>query len=90
TGGSTVCALCLGIHAFVSKCRSKTLWNGAAARCSRDDRGRLVNREGVNICLDFQRTDGCKGRAGPKHIHECSGCGAPNHGASSCPYRAKL
>ncbi|KAJ7219525.1 hypothetical protein GGX14DRAFT_321364, partial [Mycena pura] len=71
-GGSTVCAVCLGIHEFVSKCRSKTLWNGSAARSSRDANGRLVNADGINICLDFQRASGCKGRPGAKHIHECS------------------
>ncbi|KAJ7719098.1 hypothetical protein DFH07DRAFT_688046, partial [Mycena maculata] len=82
--GPTVCAICLGIHTFVSKCRSQTLWNGSPARCFRGDGGKLTNINGVNICLDFQRGSGCKGRAGPRHIHECSGCGAPNHGAAGC------
>ncbi|KAK6996090.1 hypothetical protein R3P38DRAFT_2543013, partial [Favolaschia claudopus] len=80
------CAICLGTHPFVSRCRSNVLWNGSAARCHRDLRGKLTNRDGVNICLDFQRSNSCKGRTGPKHIHECSGCGAPDHGASGCPY----
>ncbi|KAJ7753476.1 hypothetical protein B0H16DRAFT_1231035, partial [Mycena metata] len=79
-----VCAICLGLHDQVSKCRSPTLWNGGVARCHRDERGRLTNTDGVNICLNFQRSDGCSGRAGPRHIHECSGCGAPNHGAATC------
>ncbi|KAJ6566534.1 hypothetical protein B0H19DRAFT_844718, partial [Mycena capillaripes] len=66
------CAVCLGIHEFVSRCRSTTLWNGSRARCYRDERGKLTNRDGVNICLDFQKVNGCRGRTGPKHIHECS------------------
>ncbi|KAJ7847775.1 hypothetical protein B0H13DRAFT_1451643, partial [Mycena leptocephala] len=82
--GPTVCAICLGTHALVSKCRSTTLWNGSAARRFRDNRGKLTNPNGVNICLDFQRASGCRGRPGPKHFHECSGCGARDHGAASC------
>ncbi|KAJ7160561.1 hypothetical protein C8R43DRAFT_831659, partial [Mycena crocata] len=83
--GSIVCAICLGSHANVSACRSATLWNGSPARCHRDHRGKLANAHGTNICLDFNLSKGCRGsRSGPKHVHECSGCGATNHGASSC------
>ncbi|KAJ7677183.1 hypothetical protein B0H17DRAFT_885667, partial [Mycena rosella] len=83
--GSTVCAICLGIHQAVSRCRLPQLWNGSPARCHRDERNRLTNRNGINICLDFQRSGGCCGRAGPNHTHECSGCGVPDHGAAGCP-----
>jgi hypothetical protein len=88
-GGSTVCAICLGIHPQVVKCRSTSLWNGSPARCYRDERNKLTNPNGTNICLGFQLSGGCKGRAGPKHFHECSGCGATDHGASRCPIRAR-
>ncbi|KAJ7730227.1 hypothetical protein DFH07DRAFT_945431 [Mycena maculata] len=50
-GGPTVCAICLGIHTLVSKCRSQMLWNGSPARCFRGDGGKLTNINGVNICL---------------------------------------
>ncbi|KAK7000370.1 hypothetical protein R3P38DRAFT_2561857 [Favolaschia claudopus] len=89
--GSGVCAICLGSHENLSKCRSKTLWNRSPARCYRDQSGKLSNPQGINICLEFQRAKGCQGsRYGPRHIHECSGCGSPHHGASSCPSRQKL
>ncbi|KAJ7369215.1 hypothetical protein DFH08DRAFT_618040, partial [Mycena albidolilacea] len=66
------CATCLGTHESFSKCRSRTLWNGAAARCYRDEHGKLTNPNGVNICLDFQRDRGCRGQPRPRHFHECS------------------
>ncbi|KAJ7760239.1 hypothetical protein DFH07DRAFT_740798, partial [Mycena maculata] len=90
--GTFVCAICLGSHPNVTGCRSPTLWNGSPARCHRDGKGRILNPQGGEICIDFQLLRGCKGgfRNGQKHLHECSGCGLSSHGASNCPYRSKL
>ncbi|KAJ7079875.1 hypothetical protein C8R43DRAFT_865417, partial [Mycena crocata] len=84
TDRSIVCVICLGTHPDVARCRSTSQWNGSPARCSRDQSGRLINNRGINICLNFQLARGCQGRTGQKHIHECSGCGNRDHGASSC------
>ncbi|KAJ7760659.1 hypothetical protein DFH07DRAFT_687888, partial [Mycena maculata] len=80
--GALVCAICLGLHANVAGCRSRTLWTGAAARCHRDVENRLMNAHGQNVCLAWQLPRGCCSNA--RHIHECSGCGASNHRAAQC------
>ncbi|KAJ7189948.1 hypothetical protein GGX14DRAFT_382713, partial [Mycena pura] len=86
THGAAVCAVCLGLHPDPANCNARAFWNGGETRSHRMDR-KLYNSRGDNLCLDFQLPRGCQGRAGPKHIHECSGCGANNHGASRCPRR---
>ncbi|KAJ7257569.1 hypothetical protein B0H12DRAFT_1015397, partial [Mycena haematopus] len=87
SSGSFVCAICLGSHSNIANCRSSTLWNGAPAYSHRDGRGKLTNPRGANICLRFQLPQGCHSN---EHVHECSGCGSPNHGAAQCPLQAKL
>ncbi|KAF8172747.1 hypothetical protein BJ912DRAFT_839910, partial [Pholiota molesta] len=68
----SACAICLGRHRHdISRCSSETLWDGNAARCKRNERGRLVNPEGIVICSDWQRPRSCSSES-PHHIHECS------------------
>ncbi|KAF8149508.1 hypothetical protein B0H34DRAFT_635480, partial [Crassisporium funariophilum] len=84
TDGPSACAVCLGRHRHdIGKCVSDTLWDGAPSRCRRNERGRLVNPEGVILCSDWQRPQGCSS-ASPNHVHECSGCGRKAHGAQAC------
>jgi hypothetical protein len=84
--GLHACALCLGRFAHnVHKCKSELLWdNKTPTSCRRSTDGRLVNSQGLQLCYDWQRPNGCAS-TGKDHIHECSGCGNPNHGAQSCP-----
>ncbi|KAJ7070078.1 hypothetical protein C8F01DRAFT_977295, partial [Mycena amicta] len=86
-----VCAVCLRPHENLTACRSSKLWNDMDAHCSRNG-GKLTNPAGISLCLNFQRAGGCQGAQGngPKHIHECSGCGQTDHGASNCHLRAPL
>ena len=85
----SICAICLGRHPHdVAKCSSSTLWNGGTARCSRNDRGRIVNPHGVEVCTEFQREQGCTSRSS-RHVHECSGCGKSTHGADTCSLAQK-
>ncbi|KAJ7161226.1 hypothetical protein C8R46DRAFT_904749 [Mycena filopes] len=89
--GSFVCALCLGSHENVAGCRSTTTWDGRPTRCHRNAKGKIANPQGIELCLDFQLPRGCNGNRGRhNHVHECSGCGATDHGASSCAFRARL
>ncbi|KAF8351021.1 hypothetical protein F5887DRAFT_935570 [Amanita rubescens] len=82
----TACAVCLGWHPHkISECRAVTLWNGkAAARCTKDDEGQLIDPHRKPICLDWQRTTGCHRGSHPDQ-HQCSGCGSSRHGAQRCP-----
>ncbi|KAI0343907.1 hypothetical protein BDW22DRAFT_1327631, partial [Trametopsis cervina] len=77
------CALCLSPHLDVRSCHETTIWSGAPARSRRNSDGRLVNKNGLILCIDFQRQGRCAG-TGDYHLHECSGCGATSHGAKDC------
>ncbi|KIL59849.1 hypothetical protein M378DRAFT_60503, partial [Amanita muscaria Koide BX008] len=81
----TACAICLGRHPHkISECRAVTLWDGkTASRCTKHD-GQLTNPHRRPICLDWQRPGGCNHRDHSER-HECSGCGASQHGAQQCP-----
>ncbi|KAI0054459.1 hypothetical protein BV25DRAFT_1769605, partial [Artomyces pyxidatus] len=66
-------------------CNRPTLWDGKTpSRCKRSGtNNRILDRDGLEICLDWQRASGCVSR---KHAerHRCSGCGSTNHGAARC------
>jgi hypothetical protein len=84
--GLHACALCLGRFAHnVHKCKSEFLWdNRTPTSCRRSTEGRLINSQGLQLCYDWQRPNGCASTS-KDHIHECSGCGNLDHGAQSCP-----
>ncbi|KAF8151702.1 hypothetical protein B0H34DRAFT_616616, partial [Crassisporium funariophilum] len=68
----SACAVCLGRHRHdIGKCVSDTLWDGNSSRCKRNERGRLVNPEGIILCSDWQRPQSCNSPS-PSHVHECS------------------
>lgn len=84
TPSPSVCAICLGRgHPEMAKCNSGVFWNGKPSRCRRNARGRVVNPDGTEICLDWQLARGCSSR-NHSDRHECSGCGRSDHGAHSC------
>ncbi|KAH9941904.1 hypothetical protein B0H21DRAFT_681251, partial [Amylocystis lapponica] len=84
-----VCAICLGRHRWreLSRCDSSTLWNGKIPRCVRNSTCRIIDPYGGVVCINFQRVRGCSAWGCSKrgHLHECSGCGDPEHGAYECP-----
>lgn len=84
--GHSACALCLGrFRHLIHKCASEFLWDKRTkTRCRRNAEGHLVNPEGLELCYDWQRPKGCSSTA-RSHVHECSGCGAKDHGAQECP-----
>ncbi|OCH89662.1 hypothetical protein OBBRIDRAFT_713445, partial [Obba rivulosa] len=67
------CAICLSVrvHDF-QMCNAITLWSGEPARCSRDAKFRIVNKNGDALCTDWQQKRGCTQTANRKHRHECS------------------
>ncbi|KAI0337312.1 hypothetical protein BDW22DRAFT_1340084 [Trametopsis cervina] len=69
-------------------CTSAVLWNGEPARSTRNEDGRLVNKDGRILCIDYQKQGKCP-RKGSHHLHECSGCGDAFHGARQCPKAQK-
>ncbi|KAI0076916.1 hypothetical protein K474DRAFT_1558384, partial [Panus rudis PR-1116 ss-1] len=83
-----VCAICLTDSQHhqgpIHRCNAELLWSGGKARCYRNEKNRIAAPGGREICLDWQRTRGCSSQSG-RHLHECSGCASPNHGAHSCP-----
>ncbi|KAJ6482382.1 hypothetical protein DFH09DRAFT_950140, partial [Mycena vulgaris] len=87
--GLSACAVCLGRHRHdVRACNSSTLWNGSTqARAKRNPEGKLTNGRRELICLAWQRS-GCE--LNHVSLHECSGCGSPNHGAQKCHLAQKL
>lgn len=86
SSGHHACALCLGRFAHnIHKCKSDLLWdNKTPTSCRRSAEGRLVNAQGLQLCYDWQRPNGCASTS-KDHIHECSGCGNTDHGAQKCP-----
>ena len=65
------------------------LWDGKhKARCTRTDEGRIVNEAGQSLCHNWNQTIGCKDKTS-RHVHECSGCGDPSHGAQDCSLAEK-
>ncbi|KAH9942655.1 hypothetical protein B0H21DRAFT_696193, partial [Amylocystis lapponica] len=84
-----VCANCLDRHRWqeLSRCVFFTIWNGEVACCFRNCTGRIIDPQGAVVCINFQRMRGCSAWGCSKrgHLHECSGCGDPEHGAYQCP-----
>lgn len=77
------CAICLGRQPHrVRDCNAEKTWDGARARCRRND-ARIINPSGLTLCCDWQREDGCRSSSHDER-HECSGCGATDHGAQRC------
>lgn len=86
----SACTLCLGRHRHDTfHCNSELLWDNTAARCRRNDSGRLVNPDGLVLCSDWQLPRGCSS-SGHLSRHECSGCGHKSHGAQNCPRSQKV
>jgi hypothetical protein len=88
--GPSVCAICLtkdSAHARKS-CTSETLWNGSAAFAKRADNNAVVAKSGkTRICVYWNLPKGCQSDMHRDSDGEdvCSGCGASDHGAQSCP-----
>ena len=79
------CPICLGRHKHhPASCRASETWNSNGAICKRTTNNRITNKQGSVICSDWQRPNRCVNNSG-HHIHECSGCGSPEHGADTCP-----
>ncbi|THH28602.1 hypothetical protein EUX98_g5575 [Antrodiella citrinella] len=86
---TAACAICLSREYHVlSKCDSPTIFDGSAAYASRNDQGRIVDKNGIELCMEWQRPNGCPSRS-RSHRHDCSGCGRSDHGANNCPRAEK-
>lgn len=82
--GLAACAIYLGRSSHpVRECTAERLWDGSKARCARTTGGHITNPQGNVICSDWQRPGGCS-TSGHDARHECSGCGATDHGAQKC------
>ncbi|KAI0040596.1 hypothetical protein FA95DRAFT_1502600, partial [Auriscalpium vulgare] len=66
-----------------AQCTASTLWNGDKAYVKRNSRHRLVFPDDEPICIDWQRSSGCRS-SGHQERHRWSGCGSANHGAARC------
>jgi len=85
----STCAVCLGNHKHeVRKCQASSLWSGEPAIVTRDGRGRIFDKSGRELCIDWQCRRGCSSRS-KSHVHSCSGCGEESHGAQNCPLAQK-
>jgi hypothetical protein len=83
-GKLSVCPICLGRDPHkVSSCQAAKLWSGEKAQSTRVAGGRILNKQGVVLCSDWQKPVRCTDVSGT-HRHECSGCGARDHGANGC------
>jgi len=82
----SVCAMCLGRHPHdVANCDATLRWDGKEDnRCTRNQRGYLRAPDGTTLCTDWQKPQGCSDHSHDKR-HQCSGCGAQDHGAQDCP-----
>lgn len=89
--GPAACALCLGrFRHNIHKCTSEFLWDKRTkTRCCRNTEGHITNPEGRELCYDWQRPRGCSSSS-QSHVHECSGCGAKDHGAQDCPQGERI
>ena len=81
----SACPICLSRKRHqIASCQSAETWDKKKVRCSRNERGRIINNKGIMLCSDWQRPNRCE-NVSSGHVHECSGCGASQHGADSCP-----
>lgn len=84
-GKLPACPICLSRHKHqISTCYATHTWDGRPSRCHRLSKGRIANSRRVTLCSDWQRPNRCDDKSSD-HVHECSGCGASNHGADGCP-----
>ncbi|TFK20375.1 hypothetical protein FA15DRAFT_578372, partial [Coprinopsis marcescibilis] len=69
----SACTTCLGRFPHnTNVCASKTLWDQTTpAHCRKNERGRLVNPAGKELCSDWQTTAGCSSTS-HNSKHECS------------------
>lgn len=87
---SSVCTVCLSRHFHdMRNCCALQTWNGLAARCSRNNKGRLENPDGVELCIDWQWEGTCQSVNEYHYRYECTGCGSTEHGARNCPEAQK-
>lgn len=85
----SACPVCLSRKKHpIRQCQSPTLWNGKKTKVTRAEDGGITDSKGRRLCLNWNLTPGCKDKLGG-HIHECSGCGDPTHGAQNCSYAEK-
>lgn len=82
----SACPMCLGCHRHdVANCEATLRWDQKVEnRCTRDRGGHLKSPEGIVLCSNWQKPQGCEDSTHSKR-HQCSGCGAKDHGAQSCP-----
>ena len=84
-----VCVACLGRHDYpFANCDGTKLWDGSASTSKKNEQGRIVARDGLPICFNFQIARGCSNNGHPDR-HRCSGCGKKGHGAQGCPRAEK-
>lgn len=83
-----LCVVCLrDPHENIAECRRDILGDGEPPCSYRNGCGQLVDKNGMAVCVDFQRPEGCVGGCRGAR-HRCSGCGKSQHGAADCPRRA--
>ncbi|KAK7456466.1 hypothetical protein VKT23_010715 [Stygiomarasmius scandens] len=80
------CPLCLSDKEHnIRECNRDTMWDDKTpTQCKRNARKHLENPQGIEICTNWQTKNSCTNTHHP-HMHECSGCGDPHHGAQACP-----
>ena len=84
------CAICLGRHPhLVIECSSPRTWNDLFDTFAQRIKKNIWSKDGRQLCTAWQRPDGCPT---PKHnhLHLCSGCGSPDHGAHCCTRAQKV
>ena len=89
SGPLPCCAVCLGRHPHRTvECAATLSWDKKHETFAERIRKALWTKDGKQICTAWQREEGC---LVPKHDakHICSGCGATQHGAQSCPHAQK-
>lgn len=82
----SACPTCLGRHPHdIANCKATQCWDGKEKnRCTRTGHGHLRAPDGTVLCTDWQKPRGCEDTT-HSHKHQCSGCGATDHGAQDCP-----
>lgn len=82
----SACPMCLGRHRHdVTNCDATIRWDKKSEnRCSRGRGGHLKAPDGTTLCTNWQKPHGCDDSSHAKR-HQCSGCGATDHGAQGCP-----
>lgn len=76
------CIICGGADHWASSCTAASQVNGRALYLSRTSDGNILNPAGQSVCYKFNNGT-CAAGAGCNRAHECSGCGATQHGRSA-------